>query len=129
LYRYRPFGLHHGIGPIGWVFLALLVVAVVLAVVILVRLWRGRAGIGSYLRAGGHPGPPVDPALAELRMRYARGEISWEEYAQRAANLGFSTSPGPWPGAPPGGPWSPPPGHSGPPDPPPSEPPQPPPSS
>lgn len=31
--------------------------------------------------------PPLDPAAQELRMRYARGEISREEYLQRKIDL------------------------------------------
>ena len=42
-------------------------------------------------------GPRTDPALNELRVRSARGELSWEEYSQRVANLGYA--PGPRPGA------------------------------
>jgi putative membrane protein len=34
------------------------------------------------------PSPPaLDPAAQELRMRYARGEISREEYLQRKIDL------------------------------------------
>lgn len=40
---------------------------------------------GSLRALHGHRG---DPALAELRAAYARGEVSQEEYEQRRAVLG-----------------------------------------
>jgi uncharacterized membrane protein len=36
----------------------------------------------------------ADPALAELRLRYARGEISQEEFLIRAFDLGGTPTPG-----------------------------------
>lgn len=81
-------GFRHGPGVFAWVLLALFVVAVVLGIVALVRLWRRpRLPLTAYR----HPhwrGPWEDPALAELRMRYARGEIDHAEYAARAGQLG-----------------------------------------
>jgi hypothetical protein len=46
------------------------------------------------------PGPPIDPALTELRIRYARGDIDWDEYSRRAANLGYLSHPDTGPGMP-----------------------------
>jgi putative membrane protein len=59
-------------------FLALLIVGVVL-------LWQrnGRSG----------PGPRSDEALATLRMRYARGEMTREEFLQANADLGDGEPP------------------------------------
>jgi uncharacterized membrane protein len=73
--------------------LVLLTAALVVGIVALVRMSRLPA---PRLQAGSWPTevPRVDPALSELRVRYARGELSWEEYAQRAANLGLSVNPG-----------------------------------
>jgi len=34
------------------------------------------------------PTPPRDPVLEEVRLRYARGEISREEFLQRSRDLG-----------------------------------------
>jgi putative membrane protein len=41
------------------------------------------------------PAPPAarDPALEELRLRYARGEVSREEYLQRLQDLGGPAIP------------------------------------
>jgi len=82
VYRAHPF--------FGILFLILLVAVVALGVVLVVREW----GRGRPSQASGTPqAQPFDPALAELRMRYARGEISWEEYAQRASGLGYPMPP------------------------------------
>jgi uncharacterized membrane protein len=54
-------------------FLALLIVGVVL-------LWQRNARSG--------PGSRPDEALATLRMRYARGEMTREEFLQANADLG-----------------------------------------
>lgn len=92
-------GLHHH--GVHLLVLALVVVIVVVAVVALVR---GLEGTGKKRTGGAGPvgtppsaSSPLDPALGELRVRYARGEISWEEYAHRAANLGYPAPP--YPGA------------------------------
>lgn len=98
MFGYGRFGVHHGPGPIGWLFLALLLALVVLAVLAVVRLWRAGGGANTHHRPP--PGPAVDPALTELRIRYARGDISWDEYARRAAHLGLPVTWGPPPGAP-----------------------------
>ena len=37
---------------------------------------------------GPAPLPPRDPALEELRIRYARGELEREDFAQRMRDLG-----------------------------------------
>ena len=78
MFRY---GFHHGPGVFGWLFLAFLIVAVVIGVI------------------GPPPaGPWTDPALTELRTRYARGDISFDEYVERAGRLGFPIPPGTSPG-------------------------------
>jgi len=38
--------------------------------------------------AGVAPGVRADPALEEVRLRYARGEMSREEFVQRSQDLG-----------------------------------------
>jgi uncharacterized membrane protein len=90
---YGPFAFHHGPGPFGWTVLALFCALVVLGVVAVVYVWRG-VKTSPFTAGGTRPGPGSDPAIGELRMRYARGEISWEDYAQRAFNLGFPVTPG-----------------------------------
>jgi uncharacterized membrane protein len=61
-------------------FLALLIVGVVL-------LWQRNSRSGSGSRS--------DEALATLRMRYARGEMTREEFLQANADLGNGESPPP----------------------------------
>ena len=92
--RFRfGYGFHNGPHVFAWLLLLLVIAALVVGVVALVRMRRFPA---PRLQGGTWPasGPRADPALTELRIRYARGELSWEEYAQRATNLGFPTSPG-----------------------------------
>jgi uncharacterized membrane protein len=40
------------------------------------------------------PMPRRDPALEEVRLRYARGEMSREEFVQRNQDLGGESQPG-----------------------------------
>jgi uncharacterized membrane protein len=94
MFRYG-FGLHHGPGLFGWLLLALLAAAVVLGALTVVRLWRyppppraDQSGNGAKPN-GRMPGPGYDPALSELRIQYARGDLTWEEYAERATRLGY----------------------------------------
>jgi putative membrane protein len=107
------------LGRRGHTFFALLVallvlVLIVLGIVLLVRLLRSpKHGTAPYVDrfppvAGPAP-TQYDPVFAELRMRYARGEIGRDEYLQRAADLGYgllaaSTPPGP--GGPPATPMT-----------------------
>lgn len=78
---------HWGNGPgvFGWLFPFVVLAALVgFAAWALVRT----TGRGQPV-AGPSPSPSgVDPALAALRLRYARGEISREEYLAAAADLG-----------------------------------------
>lgn len=93
------YGFHH-LGAFHWLVLAVVVVLLVAGVIALVRLWNfprptaPTASIGPQIGGWSAPGAPIDPALGELRMRYARGELSFEEYLQRAANLGFPSMGG-----------------------------------
>ena len=93
-------GLHHG-GVLHFFVFAVLLGLIVTGIVALVRTWNhpraqfrpdpGFPPHGSWTATG----PATDPALTELRTRYARGELSWDEYAQRAKNLGLPFVPGP----------------------------------
>ncbi len=103
MFRYGPVGLHHGPGVFGWLSLAIVAALLILGVVALVRLWGTPRGRGLAFPGGPQP-PPVDPAITELRIRYARGEITWEEYVQRSHNLGVPFPPGPGTLSPPGSP-------------------------
>ncbi len=98
----RFFGPYDGGGPswVHWLFVFLIVVAIVAGVILLVRLW---ATSPRSLSWRGAPPPPPNPAISELDLRYARGEIGREEYLQRRADLlGHVAPPPPGPGAPPG---------------------------
>ena len=69
----HPMGWHHGHGVFPWLFFIVFVLLAALAAVALVRTWRVPPRAGSAAATG--PGPGGDPALAELRLRYARGDI------------------------------------------------------
>ncbi|NLV91111.1 MAG: SHOCT domain-containing protein [Firmicutes bacterium] len=66
----------------GWgtLFPYMLSFAVVVAVPLVIFLKRQRENAGSGL-------VPEDPAVDQLRDRYAAGEISWEEYQEEKAKL------------------------------------------
>jgi putative membrane protein len=81
----------HGFGHHGWEWFGF-VPLILWAVLIGVAIW-------AILRFTSHRGPAVtagptvppvrpDNALEEVRLRYARGEMSREEFVQRAADLG-----------------------------------------
>ena len=87
------YGFHHGPHILALLLLLLVVATLVVGILALLRVRQVPAPRGP---TGTWPAqvPGPDPALTELRLRYARGELSWEESAQRAANLGFSVNPG-----------------------------------
>lgn len=92
---YRYYVLNHGFPLLHWLFFGAFVAALALAVVVLVHLWRNPGRLQPVHpwapRAGGPPppAPGPDPALTELRVRYARGELTWDDYRERSANLGY----------------------------------------
>jgi len=99
---------HHAHHPVfGIIFLVLIAAVVVLGIIALVR-WRRHphGGFASAVRmpprppAGAPPWTGADSAINELRIRYARGDISSEEYWQRSSVLGYPPSPGPGPTGP-----------------------------
>ncbi|HXQ91260.1 MAG TPA: SHOCT domain-containing protein, partial [Acidimicrobiales bacterium] len=98
--RYGPFAFHHGHALFAWFFLALVGALVALGVLAVILLWRRAARTGPFRGVGSVPAAPSDPAVAEVRMRYARGEISSEDYARRLADLGYPMAPGQWPPVP-----------------------------
>jgi uncharacterized membrane protein len=91
------FGHHAGHPVFALLLLVLLAALVVIGVIALVRSWRGPHGGAAPFRPG-TPGTVVDPAFTELRVRYARGDVTWDEFSQRAANLGHPVYPGAGPG-------------------------------
>ena len=82
------FEVHHGGGHPWFGVLLLLLLAAGVALLAL-TLWRSSRLVGVTGAAASTPsGTTRDPALAELRLRYARGEIDRDEYLQRATDLG-----------------------------------------
>jgi uncharacterized membrane protein len=78
----RPlFGFYGG-------FLLLLLLLMVGFFVIRVAFWSSRRGRGYYGRPYGPPGMRRDPAVMAARQRYARGEITREQYDQIMTDLG-----------------------------------------
>jgi hypothetical protein len=116
---------------LGWLLLLLVLAAVVGATVwAIMRLSGGRRGPGTAFgpTAGWSPewsrqGP--DQAVQAVRLRYAQGELTREEYARLMADLGgqVPAPPGPPAGPPPGPAAGPPPGQAPGPPPPASGPP------
>ncbi len=98
---HRPWGHRWGGTEQWWlanlIWLALVAGLVALAVILALRL-AGRS-------PGGHPSAPsrpaFDPAINEVRMRYARGEVSREEYLRAAGDLGAPVPPPEPPSSPP----------------------------
>jgi len=86
----------YGYGMVGmwlwWLFGLLLIVGLVLLAVLVVRSLAGGAGSGAGSRAGSAatsaPGPlPPSRARQILDERYARGEVSTEEYHEHLRSL------------------------------------------
>jgi len=79
----------------------LIVVAVVVSTFFVVRALVSRPSAARQLYAPPPAWTPQNPALHELDLRYARGEIERDEYMQRRADLSGQAppaGPGPTPG-------------------------------
>lgn len=87
MYRFMdPGGFHHGPGVLGWLIFAALVALIAIGVALVVHRWRPGSGSASTIaRSSGDPSG--DSALAEVRLRYARGELTREQYFERLADL------------------------------------------
>ena len=82
---FRMDGGHHGPGGLGWVIFALQLLMLAALAVLLVRAFAARGPRDMIVkRRFGHP-----PAEEILRHRYARGEISRDEYLQASQDLGL----------------------------------------
>ena len=82
------FDAHHGGGSaLGWVVFALQLVMLAGLAVLLARAFMRPSTRGS-----GPTPAPVDP-LETARFRYARGDLSREEYLQVVRDLGGSGEP------------------------------------
>jgi putative membrane protein len=96
--------VHHGGHPwVGLLCFLLLLAALAFAAL---TFWRTSRQPVHVVAPPPPPAPatPRDPALAELRLRYARGEIDRDEYLQRATDLGdvVPVAPAPPPAQPDG---------------------------
>ncbi len=91
----------HGGGahPLAWAFFALLLFVVVVGVVALVAWLARERAAHPVLPRPPAAGPPEGDALAVLRMRYARGEITRDEFLSASADLGAAPPPPPAPPA------------------------------
>lgn len=84
-------GVFGGMSGWAWLFWALLAAGVVLLAVLAVRLFRGGGTRGpGPIDGPGRAGPASGPATARriLDERYARGELTTEEYRGRLTVLG-----------------------------------------
>ena len=74
-----------GMGGMGlmWIFGLLVLVGVVVLVVVLIKAFTGGSPNAGRSGAGREPGTGVGRGREILEERYARGEISTEEYRER----------------------------------------------
>lgn len=93
-FRYLPNAPGNHFDWVHGLFSLLVVAAIVAGVVVIARQWR-RPPAATVTR------PAPSPALHELDLRYARGEIERTDYLQRRADiLGEAAPTLPAPGAP-----------------------------
>jgi uncharacterized membrane protein len=81
---------HQGLWVFGLVPLILWVVLIGVAIWAVLRVTSRRAMVASTVQVSAGPRP--DSALGEVRLRYARGEMSREEFVQRSRDLGSDPS-------------------------------------
>jgi uncharacterized membrane protein len=87
-------------GPLHFVALLLLLALLVAGVVWLVRRLAPAPAQAVVPAAGPAAALTGDPAVATLRMRYARGEVSREDFQHTLADLtGADTGATGWPGS------------------------------
>ena len=85
--------------PLHAIFFLLLVALLVVGVVWAVRRLSPNAAAQAAV-PGAMPAavPAPDPAVAALRMRYANGEVSRDDFQNAMADLTGTAVAGPWPG-------------------------------
>ncbi len=92
-------GPHHGhddwwYGPLHVLFLLLFIALIVVAAVwLLRRLFPAVAQASAVAPAAAVAAPGTDPAIATLRMRYAKGEVSREDFQHAFADLTGAEAP------------------------------------
>ena len=100
MHPFHPF-LHDGGPSLGWRIAAVVLWVLLLAglgalgVLLARRLTARPPAPMTFAPAGGPFGPPRSPALDELDLRYARGDIGRDDYLGRRADL-ISTAGMPW---------------------------------
>lgn len=90
---YGGYGNYSGYGGgASWLGLGMMLLfgLVVLVGIILLVVWIVRSGGHSAGQSGGHvtPAPPADDACAIAKVRYAKGEITKEQYDEICRTLG-----------------------------------------
>ena len=75
-------GGSYGFGLIHMIFWVVILIAVVVAVV-----WLVRSMMTGGPAAGSHPPPRRSPGLDVLEERYARGEINRDEYLEKKRDI------------------------------------------
>jgi uncharacterized membrane protein len=89
-----PFGEGPGSYDAGVSVLAIVLRFTLWVLVILAVVWFVREVLRMIeARSRLHPSRPASPAVAELEMRYARGEINRADYLGRRADLGGPPPP------------------------------------
>jgi uncharacterized membrane protein len=86
-----------GIGLLGWLIPVLILAALVGLIVFFLIRSRSGPPAGAPINFAGRGG--LDPAIEQARFRYARGEISRDDYFRIASDLGgpaFAPAPPPW---------------------------------
>ena len=98
--QYWNEGMHHANdgwwgGPLHLILFLLLLALLVAGVVWLVRHFSGGGLATAAAGPALMPSPPAgpDPAVAALRMRYAKGEVSREEFQHAMEDLGGEDTP------------------------------------
>jgi hypothetical protein len=91
-----PFEAGRGSSDTGVSVLAIILRFTLWVLVILAVVWFAREVLRVIEARSQRHAPPQNPAVAELELRYARGEINRADYLGRRADLG-----GPPPAAPP----------------------------
>jgi uncharacterized membrane protein len=108
---FGPRGFEHHGGPEVWQhLLGLLIVAAIVALIafLLLRLYRRwQPATGAVAGPSATAIGAMDPALSEVRLRYARGEVSRDDFLRISADLTGTPLAGT--GAPPPSPTAPPP--------------------
>jgi putative membrane protein len=84
---------HRGFeGPGGWHILGGILPFLFFLLLIGVGIWAivrvTSANRAQFAGAAVGPTPRLDPALEELRLQYARGDVTREEFVQRSRDLG-----------------------------------------